>query len=153
MGDQERFDEAYEGNNYALLVLETDGESMKLKLKVKKVPGLGESGTIWAARKNGKWVLDFGLGDEEYDEDELPNPIKKLIATKGGGPNGNPVTMPKRSVIITMDNMIRPYEEYRKRFTSARIFDLRIHDILIPESLYYQVALLYLQMPKSPQRY
>ena len=110
MGDQDLFNEAYDGNNYAMFVLESDGESMKLKLKVKKVPGVGESGTIWAKRKGSKWIINVGLGDEEYGDGDLPNPIKKLFASGGGGPNGNAVTMTKKKLVIR-DYLVRPYSE------------------------------------------
>ncbi len=150
MGDQDLFNEAYEGNNYAMLVLESDGESMKLKLKVKKVPGLGESGTIGAKRKGNKWVINVGLGDEEYNDDDLPNPIKTLIASSGGGPNGNAAPMPPRKLIITSDYLVRPYAEYRRLFTSNKYFGLRVNDKPIPESLYYQVAKLYLDLLGVP---
>ena len=150
MGDQDLFNEAYEGNNSGVLVLESDGESMKLKYKQKKVPGLGESGTIWVKRKGGKWIINVGLGDEEYDDNELPNPIKKLIASAGGGPNGNAAAMPDKKLVITSDYLVRPYDEYRRLFNSNKYFGLRVDDVPIPKSLYHQVAKLYLETMGVP---
>jgi hypothetical protein len=149
MDNQDLFNEVYDGNNYAMLVLESDGQSMKLKLKIKKVPGLGESGTIWAKRKGSKWVIDVGLGDEEYSDADLPNPIKKLIASGGGGPNGNAVQMPAKTLVIS-GYLVRPYDQYRRLFTSNKYFNLRINDKPIPESLYYEVGKLYLDLLGVP---
>ena len=149
MDYEERFDEVYDGHNYAILTLVCDGIAVA-KVKIKEVPGTGESGTIWARKKNGKWVLNFGMGDEEYDEDEMPNPVKKLIATAGGGPNGNAVAMLTKNMIITSGYMIRPYAEYMKKFNSNKIFGLRVHDKPLPEKLYYEVGKLYLKMLGAP---
>lgn len=150
MSDQDLFDEVYDGNNYAMLVLELDGESMKLKLKAKKIPGIGESGTIWAKRKGRKWILNIGLGDEEYDDDQMPNAIKKLISSAGGGPNGNAVVMPPLRMVIHNGYSVRPYAEYRRLFTSRKYFDVRPNDKPLPESLYYIVAKLYLEQMGVP---
>lgn len=55
MDGNPQFDHVYDGHKYGLFVLETDGQTMKLKLKVKEVPGLGESGAIWIQQnENGK---------------------------------------------------------------------------------------------------
>ena len=154
MGDQDLWeDQVYDDdkNNYAMLVLETDGEGISLKLKVKKIPGLKQSGTITATRKTGgKYSMNFGLGDEDIDDDKMPNPIKKLIDGNGGGPNGNSVKMPPQKLLINSDYTIKPYDEYRRLFTSRRIFELQIHDKPIPEGLYYQVAKFYLDQMGVP---
>lgn len=145
MGDQDLFDEVYESNDYTMFVLESDGSSIKLKLKTKKVPGIKQSGTIWAKRKsNGNYVIDAGLGDEEYEAGDMPNPIKKLIDTSGGGPGGNAALMPEKKLVIN-GYLPRSYDEYKRLFTSRRYFNLRVYDKPIPENLYYEVAKLYLE--------
>ena len=155
MGDQDLWeDRAYDDDsaNYAMLVLEADGEgSVSLKLKVKKIPGLKQSGTITATRKGGgKYSMNFGLGDEDIDEDKIPNPIKKLIDSNGGGPNGNAVKMPPSKLMINSDFTIKPYEEYLRLFATRRWMDLKVNDKPIPKGLYVEVAKFYLDQMGVP---
>jgi hypothetical protein len=149
MDDQDLFDEAYEGNNSTMLVIETDGESVKLKLKMKKLPGAKQSGTIAAKRKpGGKYVIDFGMGSEEYGPDELPNPIKKLIDSKGGGPNGNAATLPPVKSVIR-NYLPRTYPEYASDWRSRR-YSGKAKDAALTERVYHHVAKLYLDQMGVP---
>jgi len=142
-------DGAYEDHNYGMLTLSLDGESLKLTAKVKKVPGAKESGTFFVKKTGKKYIINVGMGDEEYDEDDLPNPIKSLIASKGGGPNGNAVAMPEKRLVIR-DYLIRPYDEYLRLFNSNRYFNLKVYDKPLPKSLYFQVGKAYLEEAGVP---
>jgi hypothetical protein len=151
MDAQGQFDAVYENNNTVSLVLEMDGTDVKLKLKFKQVPGIKQSGTILATKKpGGKYALNFGLGDEEYDEKDLPNPIKKLIDSSGGGPNGNAVKLPPKNEIIRHDYTVRPYAEYASAWNSRRKGGTDPLDKPLPESLYRHVAKLYLDQMGVP---
>src|SRR5688500_18831570 len=132
-----------------MLVLEFDGESLKLKAKMKKVPGVKQSGTIWVKKKGRKYIINLGLGDEEYDSDDLPNPIKQLIASAGGGPNGNALIMPPRKLVIE-NYLIRPYAQYLRLFNSNKYFGVRVYDKPLPESLYREVGKFYLEVMGVP---
>jgi hypothetical protein len=74
------------------VALEFDGSSIKLKVKSKAA---GEDAWFWAARKGSSYVFDFGLGDEEYGENDVPRPMRRLIATRGGGPKEIPPPSPR----------------------------------------------------------
>jgi hypothetical protein len=113
--------DAYEDNNPVLLGLVFDGESVKLKLKIKKLPGVKETGIFAVKKKKGKYTINFGLGEEEYDEDDLPNPIKKLIDVGGGGPGGGEVVMPPMHVFVTETGKPKHYSAYHlsQRFLDA----------------------------------
>jgi hypothetical protein len=88
MSDNEIWEEeAYEEENYVMLMLKFDRESVTLKGYVKKAIG-GESAAIWAKRKGSNWLINFGAGDEEYEDGEVPNPMKRLIDS--GGPRKIP---------------------------------------------------------------
>lgn len=151
MSDQQLFDKAYEDNNNIMLILELDGESVQLKLKVEELPKIKKSGTIWATRKpGGKYVFNFGLGDQEYEAKDLPNPIKKLIDGSGGGPGGSAVKMPPKSELIRRDFTIRPYAEYASAWNSRRKGGVDPLDKPLPERLYKQVAMLYLDQMGVP---
>jgi hypothetical protein len=79
----------------------------KLKLKFKNE----QEGWVSITKDRRKYVLNFCLGDEEFDADELPNPMRKLIDTSSGGPNGNAVQLPPVKWVIR-DYLPRPYVEY-----------------------------------------
>ncbi len=89
------------------MALVFDGSSIKLKVKSKAA---GEDAWFWAARKGSSYVFDFGLGDEEYGENDVPRPMRRLIATRGGGPEGNSTTFPK--VLLVKGYSKRTYAEY-----------------------------------------
>ncbi|HYJ90420.1 MAG TPA: hypothetical protein VEV84_03865 [Pyrinomonadaceae bacterium] len=155
MGDQDIWeDQLYDDdkNNFAMLVLEADNEgSVSLKPKVKKIPGLKQSGTITATRKSdGKYSMNFGLGDQDIDDDKMPNPIKNLINTGGGGTNGSAVKMPPSKLMINSDYTIKPYDEYLRLFASRRWMELKVNDKPIPKGLYIEVAKFYLDQMGVP---
>src|SRR5262245_54746138 len=102
-------DEAYEEGNYVMLFLKIDSDSVTLKGYVKKGIG-GQSNTIWAKRKGSKWLVDFGAGDEEYEDGELPNPMKRLIDS--GGAEKDSVRMPPISHLIKDKKFPRKYIDY-----------------------------------------
>lgn len=151
MGDQNLWDETYYGddadNNYVKLMLEFDGDSVKLKAFIKKLPVGKQSAAIWAKRKSGgKWVIDFGAGDEEYSEDDLPNPIKKLIASGGAGKDQ--VGMPPKSSLIK-NYTIRPYAEYCSIWKSRRQSGKDFEKALT-KPLFHELAKTYLEMMGTP---
>lgn len=155
MDGNPQFDHVYDGHKYGLFVLETDGQTMKLKLKVKEVPGLGESGAIWIQQnENGKWFINAGLGGEEYDDKDVPNPIKKLVKTAGGGPIRNSAIMPPRHLVIRGDNTVKPYDEYKKAALGQRFLGPVEASgwQIIPKAIYHEVAKLYQAMPKTSGR-
>ena len=73
-GDQwsDGWDKTYDDRKYMLLALEFSAEAPKLKLKFKNE----QEGWIWVTKEGRKYILNFGLGDEEFDADELPSPMR-----------------------------------------------------------------------------
>lgn len=147
---EEEFDDEYESNNYVKLTLEFDGTSFTLKVTTKKVPGVGQSGQIWAKKTGRKYTFDFGLGDKDIDEKDLPNPIKALIDSKGGGPSGNQVKFPPRNDVITDDYNIRPYPEYASRWNSRRLAGKEKMEKPLTKALYKEIGKLYLELLGVP---
>ena len=89
-----------------------------------------------------KYILNFGLGDEEFDADELPSPMRKLIDTSGGGPNGNAVQLPPVKWVIR-DYVPRRYVEY---FTIATSHG----KTPVGERFYMKLAKMYLDKMGVP---
>ena len=139
MADDGLFDQAYPDNDYGLFTLSWDGTAFTFKLKANHE----ESISIWAKREGGKFLIDFGAGDEEYEEGELPNPIKKLIETKGGGPGGNAVRLPPRKTFINSSGKIRPYGEYASDWRSRWLAGDRSLEKPLPRDMYYEIADFY----------
>jgi hypothetical protein len=138
-------------SDYTMLVLEYDGSSVKLKLQGKDLPGIQQSGTVWVTRESGKWTFDFGLGEEEYDEKDVPNPIKQLVKTKGGGPTGNAVRFPPVADLIKIPGYtIRPYAEYASRWRSRRLSGKEPLDKPLMQRSYRHVAMIYLELLGAP---
>ena len=150
MSDQDYWEEAYEENSATVLVFESDGDEMFLKVKQKPIPGLEQSGSIWVTRKSGKYSFNFGFCDEDIDEDNMPNPVKKLIDSKGGGPGGNKAAMPQKQLCVNYDGLPRPYDEYRRLFNTNKWKGLRVYDKPLPERLYYEFAKFYLDQMGTP---
>jgi hypothetical protein len=149
MGDSELFEQVYEDSNSVVLTLTIKGNSVALGLKAQGTPVLDQGVTVWASRTGGrKYVINCGFGEEEYDEDDLPNPIKKLIASGGGGPNGEKVSMPPIKALIRPGYLIRPYPEYCSDWVTRN--SGKVHDKPMPEILYYQIAKLYLKLQGVP---
>lgn len=148
--EDEQFEQAYPDDSSVKLVLEFDGTNFTLKLKGKKIPGVGQAGQISAKKTGRKYVFDFGLGDKEFDEKDLPNPIKKLIDSKGGGPSGHQVKFPPRKDVITEDYTIRPYPEYASRWQSRSLAGKEKMERPLTERLYLEIARLYLDLLGVP---
>jgi hypothetical protein len=79
----------------------------------------------------------------------MPNPIKRLVDSKGGGPGGNAAAMPPKKLVIS-GTLPRPYDEYRRLFNTNKWKYLRVYDKPLPESLYYEVAKNYLEQMGMP---
>jgi hypothetical protein len=142
MGDDlEAWNETYKDDTYVMLALVFDGESAKLKLKFKAE----EDAWFWAAKKGRNYVFDFGLGEEEYDEKDVPSPIRKLIGSRGGGPNGNAAKLPAKKLMIRGYSR-RPYAEYASGWNSRG----RRPDEFLPQGLYVQLANMYLRAMGVP---
>ena len=110
MSDNEIWEEeAYEEENYVMLMLKFESELVTLKGYVKKAIG-GEFAAIYAKRKGAKWLIDFGAGDEEYEDGEVPNPMKGLI--NSGGAEKDSVRMPPISHLIKDKYVPRSYNDY-----------------------------------------
>jgi hypothetical protein len=139
-GDQwsDRWDKTYDDNKYVVLVVEFGSGDPKLKLKFKNE----QEGWIWAKKSGRKYVLNFGLGDEEFDADDLPSPMRKLIDSSGGGPYGNAAQLPPVNW-VTRDYMVRPYVEY---FTIATSHG----KLPLPERLYRRLGKIYLDKMGTP---
>lgn len=139
MANGPSFDDVYDSNSYGLFTLSWDGEAFTFKLKIK----YQETISVWAKKEGRKYIIDFGAGDEEYDEDKLPNPIKKLIASKGGGPEGNAVRLPPRKVFINNSGHVRSYGEYASIWKSRWEAGDKTLEKPLPRTLYEQIAALY----------
>jgi len=124
------WEETYDDNTYAIVALVFDGSSIKLKVKAKA----GEDAWFWATRNGSSYVFDFGLGDEEYDENDVPRPLRKLIATRGGGPEGNAATFPK--VLLIKGFSKRTYAEYASMWRSRG----ERPEEFLPQGLHTQLA-------------
>lgn len=135
------FDDVYGSNSYGLFTLSWDGESFTFKLKAKH----HETIAVWAKKEKGKYLIDFGAGDEEYDEKSLPNPIKKLIETKGGGAGGNAVKLPPRKVFINGGGSVRSYGEYASHWKSRWEAGDKTLEKPLPRYLYEWIAYFYAQ--------
>ncbi|MCJ2081720.1 hypothetical protein [Methylobacterium sp. J-090] len=139
MGDNYSFDDAYDSNSYGLFTLSWDGESFTFKLKVKAK----ETISVWAKREGKKFLIDFGAGDEEYEEGSLPNPIKKLIESKGGGPGGNSVRLPPRKVFINNSGHVRSYGEYASIWKTRFEAGDKTLEKPLPKALFASIAAFY----------
>lgn len=140
--DQKAWDEVYEENKYVILSLVISSDK-KVTLKVKSK--VAADAWFWAAKKGRKYTLDFGLGDEEYEEGDVPRPIRKLIATRGGGPNGNAVKMPEPKLFVK-GYPKRPYVEY---FTQWQLRGGKPEEYF-PQDLHAGYAYIYLQAMGVP---
>jgi hypothetical protein len=133
------FDDVYDSNSYGLFTLSWDGEAFTFKLKVKA----HETISVWAKRDGKKFVINFGAGDEEYEESDLPNPIRKLIDSKGGGPGGNAVKFPPRKVFLTSSGKPRSYGEYASIWKRRWEAGDKTLEKPLPRALFEQIAASY----------
>jgi hypothetical protein len=148
--DDEYYGDEDEDNNYVKLSLEFDGTSFTLKLTTKKVPGVKQSGQIWAKKTGRKYSIDFGLGDQEFDEKDVPNPIRTIIDSKGGGPSGYQVKFPPRGDVVRDDYTLVSYPEYASRWKSRRLEGKEKMEKPFTKELYKEVGKLYLKLLGVP---
>ncbi len=152
MNDEEQFEETYKDSSYSLLVFEYKNGTAKLTLKGGQLPGVKESGIFGIKKVNGKYVFNFGLGKEEYDDDDVPNPIKKLVGgTSGAYIRG--VDVPSSARIIRRDFTFRPYADYRRDFFLTKVpyrDDGRALDKPLPRGVYMHLVKFYLAIKGVP---
>lgn len=142
--DQDLFDESTSEDRYVMLVIEFDGENGKLVMKGKsKAPGLGESGFFGVKKEGRRYTVVMGLGKEEYDDKDLPNPIKRMLGG-GSGSFSAIMKLPPASLVIRKgENMPVSYNAYRGR-AYARGWPI------LPREMYQEVIRYYLERMGTP---
>ncbi len=136
-------------NNHALVVFAWDGKTAKLMLKVKQAPGIKESATIGISRKGRTYTFHMSLGDEEYDEDLLPDPIRQYCAQVTGAGQGRnlfDVALPPMNRVLD-GYRVRPYSQYLGKFYMEAATR---RDKPLPKKLYLELGKWYLAWKGVP---
>ena len=141
MDDSDAFDETYKDSSYVMLVFTYDGSSGQLTLKG-RVFGASESGTIGVKKQGRTYTFSMGVGTVDYDEDQLPNPIKRLVGG-GSGPYAPAMDLPPPSRLIRSDYTPVSYGQYTWKA-------IELGEPILPRELFQQLVKWYLDVMGVP---